>query len=224
MRTIQVRNNQRSPVHCSVPCIIELPAVCSKLWSPDPPPPPHTFLKWPFHTDFKKYTYTPPPQGNDISAHRMKSSKTLGKRPKPTELAQTECPRETCACTHTHTHKHTPRVSLFRTSPRALRTARSCICNKSREHVGERARARHPGSAPTRALSPLPLMCGLVRGPLWRPFVAVCKRLADVGGLRQLLWGMQMVGGLWRGFLPSDKRRSPPGFRQPPPPPDEPQH
>ena len=25
------------------------------------PPPTHTFLKWPFHTDFKKYTYTPPP-------------------------------------------------------------------------------------------------------------------------------------------------------------------
>ena len=60
MRTIRVRNNQRSPAHCSVPCIVEFPAVCSKLWSPTPPPPPHTFLKWPFHTDFKKYAYTPP--------------------------------------------------------------------------------------------------------------------------------------------------------------------
>ena len=25
------------------------------------PPPTHTFLKWPFLTDFKKYTHTPPP-------------------------------------------------------------------------------------------------------------------------------------------------------------------
>ena len=32
MRTIWVRNNQRSPVHCFVPCIVEVPAVCSKSW------------------------------------------------------------------------------------------------------------------------------------------------------------------------------------------------
>ena len=31
MRTIRIRNNQRSPVHCSVPCIVEFPAVCSKI-------------------------------------------------------------------------------------------------------------------------------------------------------------------------------------------------
>ena len=29
----------RTPVHCSVSCIVEFPAVCSKLWSPAPPPP-----------------------------------------------------------------------------------------------------------------------------------------------------------------------------------------
>ena len=33
------------------------------------PPPTHTFLKWPFHTDFKKYTYTPPPPQGTIFWH-----------------------------------------------------------------------------------------------------------------------------------------------------------
>ena len=31
MTTMQIRNNQLSPVHCSVPCIVEFPALCSKM-------------------------------------------------------------------------------------------------------------------------------------------------------------------------------------------------
>ena len=48
----------------------------------------------PFLTDFKKYSHPPPPKGNNILAHWMKSSKTPGKMPKPTELAHNQCPRE----------------------------------------------------------------------------------------------------------------------------------
>ena len=50
-----------------------------------PPPLTHTFLKWTFLTDFKKYTHTPLPQGTDILAHRTKNSRTPGKIPKPAE-------------------------------------------------------------------------------------------------------------------------------------------
>ena len=35
-----------------------------------PPPQIHTFLKWPFLTDFKKYAHAPlPPQCDDMLAH-----------------------------------------------------------------------------------------------------------------------------------------------------------
>ena len=37
-----------------------------------PPPPTHTFLKWPFLADFKKYT-PPPPPGDGMFAHGSKS-------------------------------------------------------------------------------------------------------------------------------------------------------
>ena len=31
MVTIQIRNKQWAPVHCSIPCIVEFPALCSKM-------------------------------------------------------------------------------------------------------------------------------------------------------------------------------------------------
>ena len=31
MVTIRIRNKRWAPVHCSVPCIIEFPALCSKM-------------------------------------------------------------------------------------------------------------------------------------------------------------------------------------------------
>ena len=38
------------------------------------PPPTHTFLKWPFLTDFNKHTHTPPPpRDDDILVHWTKS-------------------------------------------------------------------------------------------------------------------------------------------------------
>ena len=58
-----------------------------------PPPPTPYISEMAFSHRFQK-VYIYPTQGNDISAHRTKSSKTLGKRPKPTELAHNECPRE----------------------------------------------------------------------------------------------------------------------------------
>ena len=41
-------------------------AVVLKNVTPPPPihPPTHTFLKWPFLTDFRKYTHTPPMEQN----------------------------------------------------------------------------------------------------------------------------------------------------------------
>ena len=78
--------------YCSVPCIIEFPAVCSKIWSPGPP---NQYISETAvsHRFQQVYTY-PPPKGNDILAHRTKSSKTPGKMPKPTELAHNGYPRE----------------------------------------------------------------------------------------------------------------------------------
>ena len=69
------------------------------------PPPTHTFLKWPFPTDFKKYTHTPPPPGDDMFAHRSKSRRNCRKVPKPTKLAGSECPREICLDTHFCWHR-----------------------------------------------------------------------------------------------------------------------
>ena len=58
-----------------------------------PPPPTPYISEMAFSHRFQK-VYVYPPQGNDISAHQTKSSKTPGKRPKPTELAHNEFPRE----------------------------------------------------------------------------------------------------------------------------------
>ena len=66
--------------------------LCAQKCDHLPPPQTYTFLKGPFLTDFKKYTHTPPPQGNDILAHWTESSENLGKVPKPTELAHYELP------------------------------------------------------------------------------------------------------------------------------------
>ena len=41
------------------------------------PPLTHAFLKWPFLTDFKKYTYTPPPYGTKFWCSGRKMEKTL---------------------------------------------------------------------------------------------------------------------------------------------------
>ena len=66
---------------------------CSVLTNVTPPPLTHTFLKRPFLADFKKYTHTPPPpQRNDIVAHRTENSGNLRKVPKPTELAHYDQP------------------------------------------------------------------------------------------------------------------------------------
>ena len=95
MWTTRIRNNQRSPVHCSVLCIVKFPIPIN-----------HTFLGWPFLTDFKKYTHTPPPppppQGNDVLAHWTKNSKTPGKMPKSTESAHNESSQEIYAHTCTY--------------------------------------------------------------------------------------------------------------------------
>ena len=66
MRTTRIWNNQ----HCSVPCIVKLPAVCSKNMVTYPPT--HTFLKRPFLTDFKKYIHHT--QRYDISDENFKNS------------------------------------------------------------------------------------------------------------------------------------------------------
>ena len=58
------------------------------------PPLTHAFLKWPFLTDFKKYTHTPPPLRNEILVLWTKN----GENPENTRicsaLAYSECPRE----------------------------------------------------------------------------------------------------------------------------------
>ena len=94
-----MQNNQWSLEHCSVLCIIQFAAPFAQKCDHLPPPPKtNTFLKRPFLTDFKKYTHTPPaaPKGNEILVHWTKSSQNPGEVPKPTALAHTECPRETC--------------------------------------------------------------------------------------------------------------------------------
>ena len=57
------------------------------------PPLTHAFLKWPFLTDFKKYTH-PPPLRNEILVLWTKN----GENPENTRicsaLAYSECPRE----------------------------------------------------------------------------------------------------------------------------------
>ena len=74
MTTIQIRNNQLSPVHCSVRALsnFQLGAQkCDQLH----PPVTHTFLKRPFLTDFKKYTHTPPPNETKFWHIRPKGQK-----------------------------------------------------------------------------------------------------------------------------------------------------
>ena len=92
MRTIRIQNNQWFLEHCSILCIIQFAAPfahkCDHLSTP------HTFLKRPFLTDFKKCTHTPPPKRDEILAHWTKSSQNQGKVPKPTVLVHTECPQD----------------------------------------------------------------------------------------------------------------------------------
>ena len=70
MEMIWVRKYQWSPVHCSVPCIVEFRAVCSKLWSPPPPKKNPYISEMAFSHRFQKVYIYP---GNDILAHRMRS-------------------------------------------------------------------------------------------------------------------------------------------------------
>ena len=44
-----------------VPCVSSLVQLCAQNCDHLPPTPTHTFLKWPFPTDFEKHTHTPPP-------------------------------------------------------------------------------------------------------------------------------------------------------------------
>ena len=59
MRTIWIQNNQWSLENCPVLCIVHFAAPFAQKCD-HPPPPTHTFLRWPFLTDFIKYTHTPP--------------------------------------------------------------------------------------------------------------------------------------------------------------------
>ena len=52
-----IRNKHDSTAHC--PICVHCP-ICCALKNVTPPPA-HTFLKWPFLTNFKKYTHPPPP-------------------------------------------------------------------------------------------------------------------------------------------------------------------
>ena len=61
MRTNPIRNNESSLEHCL--CPMSRPVYGSVLKIVTTYPPPHTFLKRPFRTDFKKHTHTPPPPG-----------------------------------------------------------------------------------------------------------------------------------------------------------------
>ena len=54
MRTIRIHNNHK---HCA---LSKFTALFAQNVTSYPPPPTHAFLKWPFLTDFKKYTHTPP--------------------------------------------------------------------------------------------------------------------------------------------------------------------
>ena len=61
------------------------------------PPPIHTFLKWRFLADFKKYTHTPPPPlGDDMFAH---GSKTCRKCQNPQSWHTMNVPER---CAHAH--------------------------------------------------------------------------------------------------------------------------
>ena len=115
MATLRIRNNQRSPVHCSVPCIVEFPTVCSKMYTY--PPVTHTFLKRPFLTDFKKCTHIPPYGTNfwriGPKVQRPKE-KCEPRRHKPNVPERCSTPmgaflldavRNTRAHTHTHVHR-----------------------------------------------------------------------------------------------------------------------
>ena len=67
------------PVYCPVSsCLLKITVT--------PPPPTHTFLKWPFHTDFKKYTCTPT-KGTIFFGASDEKFKNPGKKVKPTVLA-----------------------------------------------------------------------------------------------------------------------------------------
>ena len=75
---------RRSPLSIALSCASSNSQLCAQKCDhlQPPPPPGPTFLKRPFLTDFKKYTHTPhPPQGNEILAHRTKSSEKPGKVP-----------------------------------------------------------------------------------------------------------------------------------------------
>ena len=64
------------------------PKICFRT----PPPPTHTFLKWPFLTDFKKCTHTPPPPTprERYFGASDEEFKNPEKTPKPTKLAHNE--------------------------------------------------------------------------------------------------------------------------------------
>ena len=53
-----IQNKDDSPVQCHV-CVHR--PMCRAVLKNVTPPQTHTVLKWPFLTDFKKYTHTPPP-------------------------------------------------------------------------------------------------------------------------------------------------------------------
>ena len=89
MTTIRIRNNQWSAVHCSILCIVQVPALCSKCDHLTPTAT-HTCIKRHFLTNFKKYTHNPPP--TESLAQRTKSSENPRNVPKSTTLAHYECP------------------------------------------------------------------------------------------------------------------------------------
>ena len=99
MRMIRIQNNQWTLKHCPVLCIVQFAALyaqkCDLL-----PPATHTFLKWPFLTDFKKYTHTPP-KGTKFWRIGPKVYKTQ-------EKCQTHCvgaPREICVYVYEDTRR-----------------------------------------------------------------------------------------------------------------------
>ena len=91
MRTIRLNSNQWSLKHCSVLCIIQLVAPFPQNRDYVPPhPPTDTLLKRPFVTSFNNRTHIP--QRDNILTHWTKRSQNVGKVPKTTVLAHTQCP------------------------------------------------------------------------------------------------------------------------------------
>ena len=94
MRTIQIDTNQWSLQPCPVLCIVHFAATFAQKCDHLPLPSDPYISETAFSHRFQKvYTY-PPPLQDEILAHWTKSSQNPVKVPKPTVLADNECPRE----------------------------------------------------------------------------------------------------------------------------------